>query len=210
MQTGEIMTLNTRAFGALALGLALGLTGCSSTDNADDSAAETTTSTSEHNAADVEFATDMIPHHAQALVMVDMTQGRTMDPEFEKLTTDIRDAQGPEIELMTDWLVDWDEEIPATMRDHTNAGGGMGEMDDGGMGEMPGMMSDEDFDGLENASATTFQDMWLAMMIEHHEGAIEMARTEVSDGLYQPTVELAEQIIISQTAEIALMREMLG
>ncbi len=200
------MILNTRALVALALGLTLGLTGCSNADDSADDSAATNTSTSDHNAADVEFSTEMIPHHAQALVMVDMTRGRPMDPEFEALTVAIRDAQAPEIELMTDWLVDWDEEVPATMRDHSNAGGGMN--DEMGMG--PGMMSDDDFDGLKSTGDTAFQDMWLTMMIEHHEGAIEMAETQVAEGLYQPSVELAQRIITSQTAEIAQMQDMLG
>lgn len=200
------MILNTRALVALVLGITLGLTGCSNADDSADDSAATSTSTSDHNAADVEFSTEMIPHHAQALVMVDMTRGRPMDPEFEALTVAIRDAQAPEIELMTDWLVDWDEEVPATMRDHSNAGGGMND----GMGMGPGMMTDDDFDGLESTGDTSFQDMWLTMMIEHHEGAIEMAETEVAEGLYAPSVELAQRIITSQTAEIAQMQDMLG
>jgi uncharacterized protein (DUF305 family) len=38
-------------------------------------------------------------------------------------------------------------------------------------------------------------------MIEHHEGAIEMAKTEQRDGLSIDAIELAESIESSQTAE---------
>jgi uncharacterized protein (DUF305 family) len=48
------------------------------------------------------------------------------------------------------------------------------------------------------------------MMIPHHQGAVEMARTEVEEGEYPPAVGLARSIMASQTAEIATMREMLG
>ena len=108
--------------GSLTLGLALTLTACG---NDDDTSSDTSAqlSATDHNDADVAFATDMIQHHAQALSMVDLTVDRTLDPEVQQLAEDIREAQGPEIETMSDWLQDWDEEILATMRDHSNAGG---------------------------------------------------------------------------------------
>ena len=56
------------------------------------------------NDADLAFATAMIPHHAQALVMVDMTQGRDLSPQMQQLTRTSRLPKRPEIELMVDWL----------------------------------------------------------------------------------------------------------
>ncbi|MGN6575348.1 MAG: DUF305 domain-containing protein, partial [Nocardioides sp.] len=57
-------------------------------------AEQTATNGDVFNSADVEFATEMIPHHAQALVMVDMTRGRDLSPELQELTENIRAAQG--------------------------------------------------------------------------------------------------------------------
>ena len=48
---------------------------------------------------------------------------------------------------------------------------------------------------------------FLAMMIPHHEGAVEMARLALIHGKDPLTRQLAEEIIASQTAEIAAMRE---
>jgi uncharacterized protein (DUF305 family) len=195
-----------RALAALALSLGLG--GCG-----DDQANDAGTGSSDHNTTDVEFATDMIQHHAQALAMVDMAVGRDLAPEFTDLVEAIRMAQGPEIETMTDWLQDWGEPVPATVRDHVNADDGHGDGehmdgDDTGM-DMPGMMSEDAMSDLGGASDAAFQDMFLAMMIEHHEGAVEMAQQEQEDGRFPPAVELAEQIEAAQTAEIEAMREML-
>ena len=202
----------TRALGSLSLGLALavGLSACG--DDADNSSAQV--SVTEHNDADVAFASDMIQHHAQALAMVDLTMDRPLDPEVEALAEDVRAAQALEIETLAGWLTDWDEQIPETIRDHVNAGHGAGDLSDSmrdlDHGDMPGMMSADDIDALENTSDTEFQEMWLEMMIEHHEGAIEMAKAEQEDGRYKPAVDLAGDIVDSQSQEVATMQDLLS
>lgn len=205
-----------RATTAAALFLTLtsaGLAGCGGDDASGGTpAAEHTAANGDvYNDADVEFATEMIPHHADALVMVDMTQGRRLSPEFARLTEDIREAQAPEIELMADWLTDWGEEVPETSRDHVNShmGDGMGD-GDGGMGMGDGMgMDPDDLAELRDSGASMFETMWMQMMIEHHEGAIEMAETEQAEGLFPDAIALAESIETSQTAEIELMEELI-
>ncbi|HRD61035.1 MAG TPA: DUF305 domain-containing protein [Nocardioides sp.] len=202
---------SARILGTLTLGLALTLTACGNDEPANDGS--TKVSETDHNDADVAFATDMIQHHAQALSMVDLTVDRTLDPEVQQLADDIREAQGPEIETMSDWLQEWDEEIPETMRDHSNAGHdmeGMGDSMDGLDSDMPGMMSGDDFDELENAPDSEFQTMWLEMMVEHHEGAVEMAQGEQDNGQYKPAVNLAAAVVETQTAEIDKMKALLG
>ncbi len=192
---------------ALTLGLSLTLTACGSdTDGTSDT--QTSVSTTEHNDADVAFATGMIQHHAQALDMVDMTEGRDLDPEVEALADDIRAAQAPEIETMTGWLNEWGEDVPDTASGDDMEGHDMGDMGDDSA--MSGMMTEEDMAALEDASDAEFQDMWLEMMIEHHEGAVEMAATEEANGEYKPAVDLAKTIQESQTAEIDTMQQLLS
>jgi uncharacterized protein (DUF305 family) len=190
-----------RALAATAAALTLILAGCSSS--------ESSAGGSGHNDADVDFASDMIQHHAQALEMVDLTMGRELDPEVVTLTEEIRAAQAPEIEKMADWLEDWDQPVPETSRDHANAHaedhGESAELDT----DMPGMMTAEEMDALENASGAEFQAMWLEMMIEHHEGAVEMAETEVAEGENAKAIALAEEIIDAQEAEISTMQDLL-
>lgn len=197
--------------GSLTLGLALTLTACGNDDPTSDTTAQV--SETDHNDADVAFATDMIQHHAQALSMVDLTVDRTLDPEVQQLADDMREAQGPEIETMSDWLQDWNEEVPQTMRDHASAGHdmeGMGDSMEGMDSDMPGMMSAEDFDELENAPDSEFQTMWLEMMIAHHEGAVEMAQDQQDNGQYKSAVDLAAAVVDTQTAEIEKMNTLLG
>jgi len=188
-------------------------------DTQDAGADQTAANGDVFNDADADFATAMIPHHAQALAMVDLTRGRELSPPVQKLTEDIQAAQGPEIETMVDWLTGWDRPVPETMRDHVNAedpdgmgGHDMEDMDGDGETEsdMPGMMTDEELGDLEAAQGQEFEDMWLEMMIEHHEGAIEMAKDEQADGVFKPAIDLAGSIETSQQAEIDHMRELLA
>ena len=193
---------------ALVLGLGLSLSACGGDEQTADQPAASST---EHNEADVEFAQNMIQHHAQALTMVDMTRGRRLNPEVQELADAIMIAQGPEIETMTDWLTSWGEEVPETSRDHMNAEGhGGGHGDTGETSDMPGMMSAEQMSELDAAPDSEFQDLWLEMMIEHHQGAIEMAQTEQSDGQYKPALELAEDVETAQTEEVSTMEKLRG
>jgi uncharacterized protein (DUF305 family) len=157
-----------------------------------------------HNDADVAFATEMIPHHRQAVEMAGLAAGRASSQEVEDLATKIKGAQDPEIRTMSGWLTSWGEEVPADMSS------AMPGMDHDMSSAMPGMMSGEDMDKLEKASGAEFDEMFLGMMVQHHEGAVEMAKTEKADGEYGPAVKLADDVITAQTAEIEQMNKMLG
>jgi len=192
------------ALGTAVIAGALVLVGCSDNGDTttDDSAGGQPESTQQSfNEADVTFAQDMIPHHQQAVVMAEMAADQAESEEVRQLAADIQAAQGPEIDTMSGWLESWGEEMPEDMSG----------MDPGmTMGDMPGMMTAQQMDGLTSTSGATFDQMFLTMMIAHHEGAIEMARTEQAEGENPDAVDLAAQIEAQQTAEIATMRGLLG
>src|SRR5215203_3206196 len=73
------------------------------------------------------------------------------------------------------------------------------EMDAG----MARMMSDMHAPGYTGNADVDF----LAMMIPHHEGAVEMARLVLVHGKDPLTRQLAEEIIASQSAEILAMKQ---
>jgi uncharacterized protein (DUF305 family) len=191
----------TRRVAAVLAAATLVLSACS------DDASEPASSIPESkpfNQADVDFATDMIVHHSQALTMVDIAAPRDdLSPQVVDLLEQIRVTQTQEAELMTDWLEDWEQPVPNNPRSH---GGMEGSMDH----DMPGMMSEEELGMLEDAQGDAFETMWLEMMIEHHEGAIDMAEAEAADGEFADTVELAEQIASAQAEEIERMEKLLG
>lgn len=182
----------------------IALAGCSTrTDGGsmpgmDHGAAVTSTSSAitdaEHNAADTMFAQMMIPHHVQAVEMSDIMLAKTgLDAKIAALAEEIKAAQDPEIEKMTTWLTGWSE--PTAM-----AGGH----------SMNGMMTSADLDKLNAAEGPEASKLFLTQMIAHHEGAVEMAQTEVADGHDADAVALAKSIVSSQETEIKAMQDLLA
>jgi uncharacterized protein (DUF305 family) len=162
-----------------------------------------------HNAADVAFAQQMIPHHRQALDMAKMVPSRSSDPKVRDLAARIDRGQDPEIRQMQGWLDSWG--APATAS--AMPGHDMSDMpghDMSGGRPMPGMMSDADMKSLEAAKGPAFDRAWLDMMVKHHQGALDMAKTELAGGADPAAKALAQRIVDAQQAEIAEMRGLLG
>lgn len=211
-------TLRRTAAAIGATTLALALAACGSDDSGHDdhgseaSAVQTARNGDEFNQADVDFATAMIPHHAQAVQMANLAADRPLPDDLRALVDEVHTTQVAEVETMVTWLTDWGQEIPETSMDHVNGGHGddMDDMSDHDRGgDMPGMMSAEEMSELAQASDADFPELWMTMMVEHHEGAIEMAETEQDDGHFPDAVDLAGAIIDAQRAEIATMEDLL-
>jgi uncharacterized protein (DUF305 family) len=141
------------------------------------------------NDADVTFTQNMIPHHQQAVEMAKLVDAHTKRPELRTLADAIAASQGQEITLLQGWLQTWGKPT-------TGAG-----MDHGGM-QMPGMMSEADMRQLRLSNDEDFDLMFLDMMTAHHQGAIDMATTELRDGSLPEVKRLAQQISDAQQGEI--------
>ncbi|WP_406274984.1 DUF305 domain-containing protein [Actinacidiphila glaucinigra] len=168
--------------------------------------ASASVSANQYNQADVSFAQQMIPHHRQAVAMAGMAASHGASSEVKALAEKIEKAQDPEIETMSGWLKAWDAKVPDAMEGMPAMGG----MDHGDHASMPGMMGQEDMDKLGGTIDKDFDRMFLTMMIEHHEGAVDMAKTEQQKGASPDAMSMAGDIVRAQTVEIAQMRQMLG
>lgn len=201
---------NARLAGGLLAGTtALLLTACGSSSSKPGAAGTSSMSVppgssapaaADHNQADVSFATDMIPHHAQAVEMADMALKQGSNSQLTQLARQIKSAQNPEIVTMSDWLKAWGAPVPATS---------MSGMNMGGM-SMNGMMSAQEMTQLSSAKGAAFDKLWLQQMIKHHQGAIAMAKTELTTGQYPAATALAQSISGSQAKEISTMQNLLS
>ena len=143
---------------------------------------------------DAVFLEQMIPHHRQALDMAELASTRASSPAVVSLAQRIAAAQAPEILVMADWLVDHDLAVPETME---------------GM-QMQGMLSEDQMTALADADGADFDRLFLTGMIQHHEGAVAMALTVLTDGDDQRVNEIASDVNAGQSAEIARMRSLLA
>jgi uncharacterized protein (DUF305 family) len=172
-----------------------------------------------HNQADITFAQMMTVHHKSAIEMADLAPSRASDKKVKDLAVQIKSAQEPEIKQMSSWLSSWAPATDmngkpiATASSSSGMGGmsGMSGMDHGSStsASMPGMMSGEQMDQLKAANGAPFDKMFLQLMIAHHQGALEMAKTEKSAGQNPAAIALADSITAGQTAEIATMADLL-
>ncbi len=144
------------------------------------------------NDADIAFAQMMIPHHLQAIDMATLAQARAGDMYVRTVAAEIQAAQDPQIRTLKSWLDDWGKQpMP---RGH----------------KMPGMLSDADMAKLAKAKGSAFDRLFFTMMIEHHEGAIQMAEEEQAKGAFADAKTMAESIATSQRAEIKAMKKYLA
>jgi len=155
-----------------------------------------------HNAADVAFATGMIPRHRQAITMAEMATSKATNDQVRSLAAAITSAQAPEIATMSGWLTGWGQPVPAATGGHDMSGMGTG-------GDMSGMMSGQEMQQLSTAAGAQFDRMWLQLMIKHHQGAVSMAQSELGTGQNGEAKQLAQQIIDAQNKEITTMTALL-
>jgi uncharacterized protein (DUF305 family) len=149
-----------------------------------------------HNAADATFAEMMIPHHQQALDMADLVPSRTTNQDLLVLAKHIALDQGAEIQTLRGLLAQWGEPVPP---DHANRGMTMtGMVDDATMSRLPSLQGQE------------FDTLWIRSMILHHQGAVDMAQTEIAHGQNPDALNIANIIISSQQREIAYMNHLLS
>jgi uncharacterized protein (DUF305 family) len=173
----------------LALAAALLLTACNQGGGQQGTAADTAP-----NDADVTFTQNMIPHHQQAIEMAKLVDTHTERPELRTLADGITVSQGQEVTLLQGWLKSWAKPATPEGTDH-------------GAMKMPGMMSEADMRQLRLLRSEDFDRLFLDMMSAHHEGAIQMATTELRDGSLPEVKRLAQQIIDAQQGEIGQFQQ---
>jgi uncharacterized protein (DUF305 family) len=179
------------------LALPVLLAACGSSEGTTAGPAASSPAAAAHNDADVHFATQMIPHHAQAVTMAQLAASHGASAPVKALAAKIEAAQQPEIDLMSGWLRAWGEDVP-TGDTHSAAHG------------QDGMMSAEQMHELDGARGADWDRMFLTGMIAHHEGAVTMATSALAEGQAPEVRALAQKIIDAQKAEITQMRALLA
>ncbi|MDX3452454.1 DUF305 domain-containing protein [Streptomyces sp. ME02-8801-2C] len=145
------------------------------------------------NSADISYARGMIEHHAQAIEITELVPGRAESTPVKRLAERIAAAQRPEIAAMQGWLKDNGGDEKTTGHSHE---------------AMPGMATEAQLANLRAAKGKAFDELFLTLMITHHEGAVTMATEVKGQGNNVRVEEMADDVIAQQTSEINRMRGM--
>ncbi len=160
-------------------------------------------------AADVQFVTGMIGHHAQALVTSGLAPTHGASASIRTLAARITNAQKDEIDLMTQWLRDRGQAVPEVHISGTTltVHGAEHAL------HMPGMLTTEQIQKLDGAQGAEFDRLFLTFMIQHHKGAVTMVHTLFGTqgaGQDEQVFKLASDIQVDQITEVARMERMLA
>ncbi|MCL8009863.1 DUF305 domain-containing protein [Streptomyces sp. AS02] len=150
------------------------------------------------NSADVAYARMMIEHHTQALEMTELVPDRAESTKVKALAERIAAAQGPEIAAMKGWLKSHGKSVEAEESDGHEQ-----------HAAMPGMATEAQLRKLRAADGKAFDQLFLTLMITHHDGAITMATDVKGQGNNIVIEEMADEVVAQQTSEITRMRDML-
>ena len=147
---------------------------------------------------DTVFMNHMIVHHEQALTLSRLAPNRTNTQEILDLAGRIDVSQEDEISFMQGWLEERNIEVHAHMSMHHM--------------KMMGMASDQDIAKLSNSKGMEFDELFLRLMIAHHEGALDMVRElkRQPGSAYDPLMfEFVSDLSNDQGVEIERMNTLL-
>jgi uncharacterized protein (DUF305 family) len=161
-----------------------------------------------YTAADIEFMSGMISHHAQAVQMAKWAESHNASKAVQIFCGRVATAQTAEIGLMQQWLAERRQPVPdADPR-------GM-KMDMGGTTHfmaMPGMLTEEQMKQLDAARGTEWDRLFLTFMVQHHRGAIQMVQKlfgTAGAGQDEIVFKFANDVQVDQSTEIDRMMQML-
>tara|TARA_Y100000022_G_scaffold200483_1_gene216095 strand:+ start:241 stop:2457 length:2217 start_codon:yes stop_codon:yes gene_type:complete len=154
-----------------------------------------------YTVADVKFLQGMIVHHEQAVLMSSYVESRTNNKIILDLAKRIDVSQVDEINFMESWLKARNEVVSINHMNHMNHGNDMHM-------NMAGMASKQQLEKLRDSNGTSFDRLFLSLMIAHHDGALEMVKElrKFPGSTYDPILnEFVSDLVNDQGVEIERM-----
>ncbi len=167
----------------------------------------------EHNEVDVGFLQDMREHHEQAVLMsLIYAELPDTSPDVGAVARTIMRGQSVEVGRMIQLLRGFGEaearedagEVMAWMgaHDHSSAPLDAADYDDE-FSVMPGMATSAELDALAAAAGPGADELFVELMIAHHQAGVEMAEYAVEHAANDEVVAFAEGVVHGQRGEIA-------
>lgn len=133
---------------------------------------------------EVQFMTEMIDHHAMAVMTSELCLERPVHPELRAMCEQIHHAQLEEIATLQTWLEEWY-----------------------GIHHEPAMNAgmQRQMEKLAALSGAGFEIEFMKMMIRHHWIAVVRAQQCQEKAYHMELIQMCEEIESAQTAEIQTM-----
>lgn len=133
-----------------------------------------------HN--DQDFLANMIPHHEEAVTSSQLVLSQTTDPELKKFLQGVIEVQSKEIAQMKQWHKEWfgTDSVPNS--------------------NYQPMMGD-----LTQHSGKELERAYIAGMIDHHKGAIQMAKDVLPLTNRTEVKAMANNIVTLQEKEVSML-----
>lgn len=135
---------------------------------------------------EIRFMENMIDHHSMALDMARICLTNAVQPELRAMCEQVIAAQQEEISMLQSWLGDW-----------YGVAGYQPEMSARDMKQM---------EQLRALSGAEFEITFMRQLIRHHQRAIRMAAICTKRASHPDLVDMCEEIIEAQAAEITQLR----
>lgn len=162
------------------------------------------------------FLRDMQTHHAQAVDMAMTIRDISADPALRGLAYDIALGQSNQAGQMYGLLESWDlpqasSQPPMSWMSQPVLDGSGGDHghDPSADGTMPGMATSAQLAELKASTGVEAERLFLALMIAHHRGGLDMAEGVLARTTVPQVVAMAEGIVVSQQADIDVMQQLL-
>ena len=142
---------------------------------------------------DQSFIDAMVPHHESAIEMAKAAKAAGLsEPVLVDIADAIVETQRDEIDKMLEWRMEWF---------------GVGAVAPGGADAL-GMSTEEmgmQHGGMDFETAQDVDAAFAAAMIDHHDGAVAMARLAIERAEHEKILALADDVITTQKTEIEQM-----
>lgn len=138
--------------------------------------------------AEQNFVAQMTPHHQLGIHLNEIAALRAEDVRLRRMVFEMSGYHRGDMAHLDHWSADQDIE-PAS--------------------DYPGHIDDAVLSTLETSTGDSFDTAWIDAMIEHHEGALQIAHTVLESRPRDEVRSLAQQTITVQSAEINELRALL-
>ncbi len=136
---------------------------------------------------DRRFVSAMIPHHHLGMQLIENATSNSDDVRLRRLVFEMDTYHGSELAQLDRWANSWNVVGAPTF---------------------PGNIPDDEIEALGTMRGSDHDTQWLALMIDHHEGALDIASPD--SGALDVTRSMATIITAVQARQIATMQNLLG